>query len=143
MTKDEIADELDEYSDFLRLDGQTGRASGYEKAARAVRTASHIPPNPARLNGIGSSTRDAVINLENGVGIDELDELREEYPWYDAFRDVKHIGPARAKKIYETFGVETLEKLELVAREGDLTLISGIGPATQEQIRESIENLKG
>jgi DNA polymerase (family 10) len=142
MSKDEIADTLETYADFLRLDGQEGRANGYDKAARAIRTASYIPPNPSRLNGVGGSTRETVIDLENGMGIDELEELREEYPWYDAFREVKHIGPARAKQINETLGVSTLDKLELVAKEGDLELISGIGPATAEKIEKSIESLK-
>lgn len=142
MSKDAVADTLEEYAEFLRLDGQNGRANGYEKAARAVRTASYIPPNPARLDGIGASTREAVIDLENGVGIDELEELREEYQYYDEFRDVAYIGPARAKQIHETFGIETLDKLELVAREGDLQLIDGIGPATAEKIKESIDRLK-
>jgi DNA polymerase (family 10) len=142
MNQEEIAEELDEYADFLRLDGQEGRAKGYEKAARAVRMASYLPPNPARLDGIGGSTREAVIDLENGMGIGELEELREEYEWYDAFRDVKHIGPARAKQIHEKFGVSTLDKLELVAREGDLQLVSGIGPATAEKIKKSIDSLE-
>jgi DNA polymerase (family 10) len=142
MKKDEIADELDEYAEFLKLDGQTGRAHAYEKAARSVRTASYLPPNPARLDGIGSSTREIVIDLENDQGIEELDELRERYPWYDAFREVKHIGPARAKTIHETFNVSSLDRLELVAREGDLQLINGIGPKTEEKIKRSIAELR-
>lgn len=142
MSKDEIADELDEYADFLRLDGQTGRAKGYDKAARAVRMASYIPPNPARLDGIGGSTRNAVIDLENGMGIDELEELRERYPWYDAFREVKHIGPSRAKQLHEKFNISTIDKLDMVARNGDLELVSGIGPATADKIKASIEEVK-
>jgi len=55
---------------------------------------------------------------------------------------VKHIGPARAEQIHEKFGVSSMEKLELVAREGDLQLISGVGPATAEKIKDSIEELK-
>ena len=142
MSKDEIADELDEYADFLRLDGQTGRAKGYEQAARAVRMASYIPPNPARLDGIGGSTRNAVIDLENGMGIDELEELRERYPWYDAFREVKHIGPSRAEQLHKKFNISTIDKLDMVARNGDLELVSGIGPATADKIKASIEEVK-
>jgi len=139
---EEIADSLEEYAEFLRLDGQNGRAHAYDKAARSLRKAGYAPPNPARLDGIGGSTREAVIDLENDMGIDELEELREEYPWYDTFREVKHIGPARAEQIHEKFGVSSMEKLELVAREGDLQLISGVGPATAEKIKDSIEELK-
>lgn len=142
MSKEEIADELDEYASFLKLDGQTGRAHAYEKAARTIRMASYIPPNPARLDGIGSSTREAVIDLENGMGIDELEKLRERYSWYDAFREVKHIGPSRAQQLHEKFNISTLDKLEMVARNGDLELVSGIGPATADKIKKSIEEVK-
>jgi DNA uptake protein ComE-like DNA-binding protein len=55
---------------------------------------------------------------------------------------VKHIGPSRAREIHETLGVETLDKLALVAKEGDLQLISGIGPATAEKISASIDELR-
>jgi DNA polymerase/3'-5' exonuclease PolX len=142
MNQEEIAEELSAYADFLRLDGQSGRANGYEKAARSIRMASYIPPNPARLDGIGGSTRDKVITLDNGGRIDELEELREEYQWYDNFREVKGIGPSRAKRIHEKFHIDSLSKLRMVARNGDLTDVSGIGPATAEKIEESIESIK-
>jgi DNA polymerase (family 10) len=138
-SKDEIADELDKYADFLEIDGQTGRAHAYDKAARAVRRANWLPANPARLDGIGQSTREAVIDIENGVGIDELDDLEAAYDWYAAMRDVKHIGPARARELHEKLGIDSLAKLEMVARNGDLTLISGVGPKTASKIRDSIE----
>jgi len=137
--KDEIADELDKYADFLKIDGQTGRAHAYDKAARSIRKSGWIPPNPARLNGIGDATREAVIDIENGVGIDELESLEEEYDWYAAMRDVKYIGPARARELHEKLGISSLDKLTMVARNGDLTLISGIGPKTASKIQDSIE----
>lgn len=139
MTQEDVADKLDEYAALLKIDGQTGRSHAYEKAARAVRTASHIPPNPAKLTGIGDATREAVIDLENGMGIDELEELRDEYDWYTAFKDVKYIGASRAEQIHDKFNVSTLNKLAMVARNGDLELISGIGPKTAEKIQASIE----
>lgn len=139
MTKEEIAETLDEYADFLRLDGQDGRAYAYEKAARSVRLASYLPPNPARLNNVGDSTREAIIDLENGTGIEELSDLQEKYDWYDEFKDVKHIGPSRAKQIKEELNITDIDMLALAAKNGDLTLLSGVGPATEEKIKRSIE----
>lgn len=136
---EEIVQELEEYADFLRIDGQEGRAHAYEKAARSLQRAGYCPPNPARLNNVGPSTREAIINLENGTGIEELEELKEEYGWYDELKDVKHIGPERAKDIHDTLNIETLEKLALVAKAGDLQLINGIGPKTSQKISQSIQ----
>lgn len=139
---EEIADSLEEYAEFLCLDGQEGRAHAYDKAARALRQAGYAPPDPARLDGIGGSTRNAVIELENGMGIDELEELREKYPWHDEFREVKHIGVSRAEKIHETLGINELDKLILAAENGDLTIVSGIGPKTQEKILDSAKEVR-
>jgi len=139
---EEIVEKLELYSEFLELDGQDGKSHAYDKAARAIRKRGWIPPNPARLDGIGGSTRNTVVTLENGGRLGELDELRERYPWYESFHEVKHIGPARAKQIHEIFNIDTLEKLEMVVRNGDIEIVQGIGPATAEKIRESIETLR-
>jgi DNA polymerase (family 10) len=141
MNKNEIAAALEEYSELLHLDNQSGRAHAYEKAARALQTARYVPANPSRLNGIGAATREAVVDLENGAGLDELDELREKYDWYVEMRDVRHIGPKRAKLLHEEYGMDSLEDLALMARADDLTAISGVGPKTSEEMKESIEEL--
>jgi len=142
MKKDEIANTLEEYAEFLEIDGQTGRAHAYRKAANAINRRRFIPPNPAKINGIGDSTRSTVIDLDNGNQIDELEQLRETYDWYDAFKDVKYIGPSRAEQIHQTFNVSSLEKLDLVAANGDLTMISGIGPSTASKIQKSIVEIR-
>jgi len=136
---EEIADTLEEYSEFLEIDGQEGRAHAYDKAARAVRKSGWIPPDPSRLNGIGDSTRNAVIEVENTGTIDELEALREEYYWYDAFKDVAHIGPSRAQTLYESYSIDSKEKLRMMARAGDLTLLRGVGPTTAQKIEQSLE----
>lgn len=141
MKKNDIADALEEYSELLHLDNQSGRAHAYEKAARALRKASHAPPNPARLTGIGAATREAVVDLENGAGLDELDKLRDKYDWYVELRDVQHIGPKRAKLLHEEYGMDSLEDLKLMARADDLTAITGVGPKTSEEMKESIDEL--
>lgn len=43
MSKNEVVDSLEEYADFLRVDGQAGRAHAYEKAARAIQKSNRIP----------------------------------------------------------------------------------------------------
>jgi DNA polymerase IV (family X) len=130
-----IADELEKFSDFLRLDEQDGRAYAYETAAQVLRRRRVIPPDPSQLDGIGDSTRTTIAEYQHSGTIDELEELCDEYPWYDAMRSVNGIGQARAQQIHEKFNVESLDDLILVG--SDLTLISGIGQVTAANIIES------
>ena len=139
MSKENVVTALEEYADFLRIDGQNGRAHAYDKAARAIQQSNRIPPNPARLNNVGPSTREAIIDIQNGTGVKELETLKEKYTWYDELKDVNYIGPQRATKIHNTLNIETLEKLALVAKAGDLQLINGIGPKTAQKISTSIQ----
>lgn len=136
--KERVADTLEEYSAFLEIDGQTGRAHAYDKAARAVRMASRLPANPARLDGIGDSTRNAVIEVENTGTLPELEELREEYYWYDEFKNISHIGPSRARTLYENYSIDSKEKLQMMADADDLTLLQGVGPKTATKIKQSL-----
>jgi len=135
--QDELADLLEEYETYLKLDGQDGRAHAYGKAARAIRSASYMPPNPADINGVGDSIRTTIAKWQRSGTIQELDDLKEEYPWYEELNDVSHVGPARAKQLHFKLRVDDLDDLLLVAREGDLTLIDGVGPKTAEKIHES------
>lgn len=141
MSKETVVETLELYAEFLEIDGQDNRAHAYGKAARAVQQSRRIPPNPARLDNVGASTRDTIINVENGEGIEELSRLREQYPWYDEFHEIQYVGPERAQKIVDALGIETLDRLKLAAKEGDLQLVSGIGPKTESVIRSSIKNV--
>lgn len=135
MNADDVVAALEEYAELLRLDGEEGRSYAYDRAANAIRKRGYVPPDPSRLNGVGPSTRDVVVDLACGRVPDELQELREEYQWYRAFGQLDGVGPERAKKIHETFGIETIERLLLVG--DDLSIVTGIGPATTEKILES------
>lgn len=137
--KEDVADTLEEYSEFLKIDGQEGRAHAYDKAARAISKSGWIPPDPSRLNGIGDSTRNAVIEIENHGTLDELEELREEYYWYDELRDIRYIGSSRAQTLYESYSIDSKEKLRMMARAGDLTLLQGVGPKTAQKIEQSLQ----
>jgi DNA polymerase/3'-5' exonuclease PolX len=138
--QDQLADVLDEYAAHLELDGQAGRAKGYERAARKIRMARYLPPDPSEIDGIGDSIRTTIAQYQVSGKIDELEELREEYQWFEPLRQVDHIGPARAKTLHEKFSVETIDDLLLVG--DDMTLMSGVGPKTVEKICSSAREVR-
>lgn len=135
----ELSDELEEYATYMKLDGQTGRAKGYERAAHNIRTASYVPPNPADINGVGDSIRTTIAKWQRSGEIPELEELRDEYPWFEELKDIDHVGPARARALHEQLHVEDVDDLLLVG--DDITLIDGVGPKTVEKILDSAKEL--
>lgn len=137
--QEELADVLEEYATYLKLDGQDGRATGYDRAARNIRRASFLPPDPSDIDGIGDSIRTKIAKYQRSGSIEELDDLYRQYPWFEELKDVSHVGPARARKLHEELHVDDLDDLLLVARNGDLTLIDGVGPKTAEKIEQSAE----
>jgi DNA polymerase (family 10) len=139
MAVDSLVKELEEYSDYLELDGQDGRAHAYDKAARSIRQRDWVDPNPADIDGVGDSIRTTIAKWQRSGTIQELEDLRDEYPWYNELKDVKYIGPERAKQLHNRLRVDDKEDLRLVARNGDLTFIDGVGPVTADKIRESLD----
>lgn len=135
----ELSKQLEEYATYLELDGQDGRAHAYDKAARSIRTASYLPPNPADLNGVGDSIRTTIAKYQRSGTIPELEGLKEDYPWFDELKDVKHIGPARARALHEELHVDDIDDLLLVG--DDVTMLSGVGPKTAEKIMDSAQEL--
>jgi len=135
--QEQLSDLLAEYATYLELDGQSGRAHAYDRAARAIQTANYLPPNPADLDGVGDSIRTTIAKWQRSGTIEELDDLKNQYPWFEELRQVSHVGPARARALHEKLRVDDLDDLLLVARNGDLILIDGVGPKTAEKIERS------
>jgi DNA polymerase/3'-5' exonuclease PolX len=84
--QEQLSDLLAEYATYLSLDGQDGRAHAYDRAARAIQTVSYLPPNPADLDGVGDSIRTTIAKWQRSGTIEELDDLKEQYPWFEELR---------------------------------------------------------
>lgn len=138
-SQEQLSNLLEEYATYLKLDEQHSRAHAYDKAARAIRTSSYLPPDPSNIDGIGDSIRTTIAKWQRSGTIEELEELKMQYDWFAELKDVSQIGPARAKQLHFKLRVDNLDDLLLVAKEGDLTLIDGVGPKTAEKIRKSAE----
>lgn len=135
-----IADELDRFAAYLKLDGQDGRARGYERAARNIRMNGYVPPDPTAITGVGDTIREQIATYQHSGEIDELAELEEQYPWFEDLRHVDHIGPARAKQIHDKFSVESFDDLILVGQ--DLTLLNRVGEKRARAMVESARELR-
>lgn len=137
---EEIAEVLEEFATYLRLDGQQGRANGYEQAALSIRSAGYMPPDPSRLDKVGDSIRTKIARYQRSGSIDELEHLKDEYSWYEELKQVDGIGPKRAKQIHEKFNVEDLDDLILVGE--DLQMLPRVGPKRSRNILDSAHEVR-
>jgi len=140
MAVDSIVSLLEEYAEYLELDGQDGRAHAYQNAANSIRRKGWMPPDPSDIHGIGDSIRTTIARYQVSGQIDELESLKEKYPYFEELRNVKYIGPSRAQTLHEKFNVEDIDDLLLVGT--DITLLTGVGPKTADKILDSAEELR-
>lgn len=139
---EDLSEALDEIAAHLEVSDEHYKAPAYRRAADVVRTADAIPPDPKQMHGIGDSIRDKIIEFRATGSIDELDELRDRYPYVTRLTKIDGIGPKTAKQLYEDFGAETIRDVSEMCETGEIKTVSGIGDATAETIKESVERLK-
>lgn len=138
MRFEELADELDEISLHYKLDGRDHIARQYQLASSALRTEKFIPPDPARLDDVGTAIRDDIAEWMAYGEIPRLQELREARPYIGTVTEIAKVGPKTAERMNEEKGVESIDDVKKLAENGELEDVSGIGPKTATTIRRSI-----
>jgi DNA polymerase (family 10) len=137
MHRIEIYNILNEYALYLEADGRSGYSSTIGNAAENIRRADTIPPNPAQIDGVGPKLRDLIMEYEVTGEIEELEELKQKYPYLGQLSKIRGVGPERARRIYETLGISTIDEVI----EADLTKVHGIGEKTASKITRSAKGL--
>ena len=142
-----IAATLDEYAALLELaDAGFYSARAYRRAAELIR----VLPVPVdelvragrvkELRGIGSGIETKLRELVETGRIAELEELRKETsPELAALGRMHGFGARLGSQIATTLGVHTVDELRAAAAAGRLREVPGIGPRTEERIREALE----
>jgi DNA polymerase (family X) len=147
----EIARVLEDVGMLLQIKGANPfRVRAYENAARAVedhavplRTMVADGADLTALPGIGKDMARYITELVTTGRLSVLDELTAEIPrtLLDLVR-LPGVGPKRARKLWESLGITTLEALEAAARAGHVQELEGFGPKTQQRILEGIAKLR-
>jgi DNA polymerase/3'-5' exonuclease PolX len=135
-----IVKELKEFAEYLDLDGQSGRAHAYRKAAEELRRKGYCPPDPSDIDNIGQSIRTKIAQYQRAGEIDELSALKDEYSWFAELKQVDGIGQSRAKQLHEKFNIETVDDLILVG--DDLTLLPRVGKKRARNILDSAHKVR-
>jgi len=151
MDKKEIANMLEEFAFLLEFHGENPfKIRAFANAARAL-TATPEPleqllEDPAKLEqvkGIGKSIAAIIREYAMTGACKELESLRERAPrGFDDLIRVPGLGPKRLKTLVDELGVQTLDDLERVCRNGEAAKLPGFGEKTAEKLLAGIEQIR-
>ena len=145
------ADRLREAADLLEAQGANPfRVSAYRKAATTVL---ELPEDlAARVDRDGLPGLEALPNIGRGIAAallemvrtgrwTQLERLRGSADPVQLLTAVPGLGHRLAERIHDELQVDTLEGLELVAHDGRLESVPGVGPRRAAAIRASLQTM--
>jgi len=146
MTNAEIAGLFAEMADLLEIRGESPfRIRAYRRAAQALEG---LPEEAARLEergallevpGIGKDLAGKIGEAVRSGRIEYLERLREAVPaGVRELTRIHGVGPKTARLLFERVGVDSVERLEELARAHRLSGLPGIQAKTEENILKGI-----
>jgi DNA polymerase (family 10) len=147
----DIAGLFEEIADLLEIQGENQfRVRAYRTAARTIDSLGVPAASPAaegrldELPGIGSDLAGKICTILQTGTLPLLRELTARTPesLVQMIR-IPGLGPRRAKQIYDTLGITTLEALETAARTGKPRELPGIKSTIEHKILQGLVNLRG
>ena len=148
----DYADRLREAADLLQAQGANPyRVAAYRRAADAIRGLDHATivelvdregiDGLDRLPHVGRGIAMAVVEMVRTGHWSQLERLRGTADPVQLFTVVPGLGHRLADRIHEELHVDTLEALELVAHDGRLENVPGVGPRRAAAIRASLHTM--
>lgn len=150
MKNKEVAQILDEIATLLEIKGENKyKIAAYEEAARRIENLTEDIEElfkEGKLNqikGIGESIGQKIKEYLTTGEITYLEELKKEIPpELLELLKIPGIGPKLAYRLYTELGIKDIDSLEKAAREGKTRLLPRLGPKVEQNILESIKELK-
>ncbi|NBC18340.1 MAG: DNA polymerase/3'-5' exonuclease PolX [Bacteroidetes bacterium] len=150
MTNKSIASLLSETATLVEIAG--GNAFRARAFQRAARTLEQLDESVATLlaedrltdiSGIGAGLAAQIGELVDRGSFEARDDLLASLPpgLLDLTR-VRGLGPKRIRQIWQELDVTTLDALEDAAQSGRLAELDGFGPKTQQNVLESLDQLR-
>lgn len=150
MNNEEVARQFEYIAGVLESrEANPYRVQAYRTAADRIRSLDRSVAEIAEtegeaglreIPGIGHSLARYIAEYVFTGKMTALDSIRGRTDPVSLLSTLPGIGPDTAEKIYTHLGVETLEELEVAARDGDLAEVPGFG---QKRIRGVIDTLAG
>jgi DNA polymerase (family 10) len=138
----EIAEAFEELASLYELDGAVVyRVGAYRNAAKAIREAGVSVEEMAKqgrvveLAGVGKTIAEKIDALLESGSIPATEKLKSRIPsGLIAITRIPGLGPKRARLLYDTLGVESLDDLRKAAEDGRLKDVPGFGAKAEENV---------
>ncbi|HLN63117.1 MAG TPA: PHP domain-containing protein [Symbiobacteriaceae bacterium] len=150
MNNLDVARALYEIADLLELKGDDlFKIRAYRKAAESIELLPdevETVDRQGRLQavpGIGKAISAKVHELITTGKLDALEELRRAIP--PGVRDLTRVpglGAKTAMLLYTRLGIDSLDRLELAARQGELKDLPGVGARKEAQLLGQLQKLR-
>ena len=151
MENIEIAEVLDELGDLLEIRGSNPfRIRAYRNAVRTVRGLTRALKSMVEagedlteLPAIGKDMSAHIVELVGTGSLTRLEELAEEIPrsLVDLVK-LDGVGPKKAKKLWESLDIKTVDELEEALNAGKVQDLEGFGATSVQKILRAIEDYR-
>src|SRR5436190_7296488 len=146
MRNAEIAAHFDELGDLYELDGAVVyRVVAYRNAAKAIREAPVSVADLARegkatsLTGVGKTIAEKIDALLETGQIPSAIKLKAKFPpGLVEITRIPGLGPKKARKLFDTLGVDSLDALKAAVAQEKVRDVPGFGRKTEETIAHAI-----
>src|SRR4051812_5119407 len=146
MRNAEIAAHFDELGDLYELDGAVVyRVIAYRNAAKAIREAPVSVAdlaregNATRLAGVGKTIAEKIDALLESGQIPSAVKLKAKYPpGLVEITRIPGLGPKKARKLFDTLGVDSLDSLRAAIEQERVRHVAGFGVKTEETIAHAL-----
>ena len=146
MDNNEIANIIEEIGELLEIEGESPfRIRAYRRAGEVIRG---LPQDIKELDtegrltaitGVGQGIADRIHELLSTGKMTYFEELKSRVPESLAqLVQVPGLGPKKAKLVYDSLGIETLDQLKKAVAEKKLRNLPGLGAKTEENIARGI-----
>lgn len=144
-----VAQMFDDIADYLEIAGENSfKIRAYRRAAEAIVAYSEPIEDAAEngtlreIEGLGEATTAKVQEFLATGKVRYLERLRDEYPRsLLELLKVPNLGPKKVAQLYRERNITSVEELIGAIEQGQLAGLSGFGPKTIENLRQSIERL--
>ena len=151
MENTEVAAILDELADLLEIKGSNPfRIRAYRNAVRTVRGLTRplsamveAGEDLTELPAVGKDLSAHIVELIQTGALTRLDEVSAEVPRsLVQLVKLEGVGPKKAKKLWESLGVTTIDDLEVALKAGRVESLEGFAKTSVKKILTSIEDFR-